>query len=161
MSNKSLAVQLLDDAKADINRSRNTLTKYAKQLQAVRKQLTHIIKMVCPQPVGDLWDNEQYSLVCRVDATYCVPQVTFYAAGLDSFKDQRLESMLWYLSSLDGSRDAKTTDYAASLNRVYRFDFDGFVVRVDATVKSDSPTCRKVVVKTEMVKQDVYAIQCD
>jgi hypothetical protein len=161
MSNKSFAVELLDDAKADINRSRENLTKYAKQLQAVRKQLTHIIKMVCPEPVGDRWENEQYSLVCRVDATYCVPQVTFYASGLDSFKDERLESMLWYFSTLDGGRDVSSTDYAASLNRVYRFQFDGFMVRVDATVKSDSPTCRKVVVKSELVKQDVYAIQCD
>jgi hypothetical protein len=161
MSNKSFAVQLLDDAKADINRSRNTLTKYAKQLQAVRKQLTDIIKMVCPEPVGDRWGNEQYSLVCRVDATYCQPSVTFYVAGLDSFKDQRLESMLWFLGSLDGSRDARTTDYAAALNRIYKFDFDGFLVRVDATVKSDSPICRKVVVgsKTEVVNE--YKIVCD
>ena len=161
MSNKSLAVQLLNDAKADIARSRNSLGVYAKQLQAVRRQLTHIIKMVCPEPVGDRWDNEKYSLVCRVDATYCQPSVTFYAAGLDSFKDDRLASMLWYLATLDGSRDVSSTDYAASLNRVYRFQFDGFMVRVDATVKSDSPTCRKVVVSSEMVKQDVYAIQCD
>jgi hypothetical protein len=161
MSNKSLAVELLDDAKADITRSRNSLGKNAKQLQAVRRQLTHIIKMICPEPVGKMWDNQEYSLVCRVDATYCLPTVTFYAAGLDSFKDDRLVSMLWYLSTLDGEREAKSEDYAQSLNRTYRFQFDGFVVRVDATVKSDSPICRKVVVgsKTEVVNE--YKIVCD
>ena len=161
MQKVSTAVQLLDEAKADIIRSRDSLGKNAKQLQAVRRQLTHIIKMVCPEPIGNLWDNAEYSLVCRVDATYCLPSVTFYAAGLDSFKDDRLVSMLWYLSTLDGEREAQSNDYAQSLNRVYRFQFDGFVVRVDATVKSDSATCRRVVVKSEMVKQDVYAIQCD
>jgi hypothetical protein len=161
MKKVSTAVQLLDEAKADIIRSRDSLGKNAKQLQAVRRQLTHIIKMVCPEPIGNLWDNAEYSLVCRVDATYCLPSVTFYAAGLDSFKDDRLVSMLWYLSTLDGEREAQSNDYAQSLNRVYRFQFDGFVVRVDATVKSDSATCRRVVVKSEMVKQDVYAIQCD
>ena len=154
MSNKSLAVELLDDAKADITRSRNSLGKNAKQLQVVRRQLTHIIKMICPEPVGKMWDNQEYSLVCRVDATYCLPTVTFYVAGLDSFKDERLVSMLWYLGTLDGEREAKSEDYAQALNRTYRFQFD-------ATVKSDSPICRKVVVgsKTEVVNE--YKIVCD
>jgi hypothetical protein len=69
--------------------------------------------------------------------------------------------MLWYLGTLDGEREAKSEDYAQALNRTYRFQFDGFVVRVDATVKSDSPICRKVVVgsKTEVVNE--YKIVCD
>ena len=161
MKNTSSAVQLLDEAKADIIRSRNSLGNNAKQLQAVRRQLTHIIKTVCPEPVGDRWESDKYSLVCRVDATYCLPSVTFYVSGLDSFKDERLVSMLWYFSTLDGEREAKSEDYAQALNRTYRFQFDGFVIRVDATVKSDSPTCRKVVISSELVKQDKYAIQCD
>ena len=161
MNTVSHAVQLLDDAKADITRSRSSLSKNVKQLQAVRKQLTHIIKMVCPEPIGQSFSNTEYSLVCRVDATYCQPSITFYTAGLDSFKDDRLASMIWYFSTLDGSRDVSSTDYAQSLNRVYRFQFDGFNIRVDATVKSDSPTCRKVVISSELVKQDKYAIQCD
>lgn len=161
MSNKSYAVELLDNAKGDISSNRSTLSDNANKLHAVRRQITHIIKMVCPKPVGDRWDSDEYSLVCRVDATYCEPSVTFYAVNLDSFKDKRLEAMLWFFSTLDGSRDVSTTDYAVALNRVYRFQFNGFMVRVDATVKSDSPTCRKVVVKSEMVKKDVYAIQCD
>jgi hypothetical protein len=161
MSKKSTAVQLLDDAKADINRSRSCLSKNAGELQAVRKQLTHIIKMVCPEPIGQAFTNTEYSIVCRVDATYCLPCVTFYVAGLDSFRDDRLASMLWYFSTLDGSRDVSSTDYAQALNRVYQFQFDGFNIRVDATVKSDSPMCRKVVVgsKTEVVNE--YKIVCD
>jgi hypothetical protein len=161
MKKVSTAVQLLDDAKADITRSRNSLGKNAKQLQAVRKQLLHIIKMVCPESIGQAFSNTEYSLMCRVDATYCQPSITFYAAGLDSFKDDRLASMIWYFATLDGSRDVSSTDYAQSLNRVYRFQFDGFNIRVDATVKSDSPMCRKVVVgsKTEVVNE--YKIVCD
>ena len=161
MSKKSTAVQLLDNAKADINRSRSCLSKNAGELKAVRKQLTHIIKMVCPEPIGDGFTNTEYSLVCRVDATYCLPCVTFYVSGLDSFKDERLVSMLWYFSTLDGEREAKSEDYAQALNRTYRFKFDGFTVRVDATVKTDSPTCRKVVIgsKTEVVNE--YKIVCD
>ena len=161
MKKTSFAVQLLNSAKADITRSRNRLVANAKQLQARRKQMMHIIKMVCPEPIPSKWEEKQYSITARVDATYCEPDVCFYMENLDGFKDERLEAVLWYLSTLDGERDSRSTEYAQLLNRTYRFQFDGFTVRVDATVRSDSPTCRKVVVSSELVKQDKYAIQCD
>jgi hypothetical protein len=161
MSKASFAVELLNNAKADIINSRNRLNQGAKGLSAVRKQLLHIIKMVCPEPIGDRWDNTGYSIVAHVDATYCQPEVSFYMSNLDGFKDERLEAVLWYLSTLDGEREPRSSEYAQSLNRTYRFDFKGFCVRVDATVRSDSPTCRKVVVSSELVKQDKYVIQCD
>jgi hypothetical protein len=161
MSTPSHAVQLFNAAKADITRSRKSLTKYADQFQKHRKQMLHIVKMVAPVDIGDRWDDKQYSITTRVDATYCQPQISFYLHNLDGFKDERLEAVLWYLSTLDGSREPKSTEYPQSLNRVYRFEFDGFDVRVDAVVRSDSPVCRKVVISSELVKQDKYAIQCD
>ena len=161
MSTSSHVAQLFNAAKADITRSRKSLTKYAEQFKSVRKAMMHIVKMVAPVDIGDRWDDTQYSITTRVDATYCQPQISFYLHNLDGFKDSRLEAVLWYLSTLDGSREPKSTEYAQSLNRVYRFEFDGFDVRVDATVRSDSPVCRKVVVSSELVKQDKYAIQCD
>lgn len=160
MKKVSHAVQLFNDAKADITRSRKSLTRYSDQFNKHRKAMMHIIKKVMPEPIGDRWDSE-YSIVARVDATYCQPQISFYLNNLDGFKDERLEAILWYLSTLDGERECKSSEYAQSLNRTYRFDFGGFDVRVDATVRSDSPTCRKVVVSSELVKQDIYAIQCD
>jgi hypothetical protein len=161
MSKVSHAVQLFNDATADITRSRKSLTNYAEQFKKHRKAMMHIVKMVCPEPIGDRWDDKQYSITTRVDATYCQPQISFYLNNLDGFKDERLEAVLWYLSTLDGSREPRSSEYPQSLNRTYRFDFEGFEVRVDATVRSDSPTCRKVVISSELVKQDKYAIQCD
>ena len=161
MKNVSFAAQLFNDASADIVRSRRSLTNFAKQLQSARKQMMHIVKMVCPKPIGDRWDDKEYSITTRVDATYCQPQITFYLNNLDGFKDERLEAILWFLSTLDGEREAKSDEYAVALNRTYRFDFGQFLVRVDATVRSDSPTCRKVLISSELVKQDKYAIQCD
>ena len=157
---KSFAVETMNEAMADITRVRSNLATHRYELQLARKQIIEIIKMVCPKPIGSRWESE-YSLSCSVDGTYCTPVVSFYLDGLDSFKDERLVSKLWFLSNLDGSREASSSDYAAGLNRTYRFSFDRFDVRVDATVKSDSPTCRKVVVSSELVKKDVYAIQCD
>jgi len=161
MSKVSDVVKRFNDAKADITRSRKSLTKYAEQFQKHRKQMMHIVKTVAPVDIGDRWDDKQYSITTRVDATYCQPQISFYLNNLDGFKDARLESVLWYLGNLDGSREPKSQEYAQSLNRIYRFEFDGFDVRVDATVRSDSPVCRKVVISSELVKQDKYAIQCD
>lgn len=161
MKKVSHAVQLLNSAKADINFSRNRLAENAKKLKLARKQMMHIIKMIMPEPIPSKWEEKNYSITARVDATYCTPNVCFYLENLDGFKDVRLEAILWYLSTLDGEREARSNEYAQLLNRVYRFEFDGFDVRVDATVRSDSPTCRKVVVSSELVKQDKYAIQCD
>jgi hypothetical protein len=161
MKKASFAVQLLDNAKAELVRNRNSLAECGRQLQAVRRQITHIIKMVCPVELGDRWSDKEYSITCRVDAVYSKPDVCFYLGNLDGFKDERLESILWYLSTLDGGREPRSCEYPQSLNRSYRFDFKDFTVRVDATVRSDSPTCRKIVVSSELVKQDKYAIQCD
>ena len=160
MKKASLALQLFNDAKADISRTRNTINKYAKMLKEHQKQMLHIVKMVCPEPIGDRWSDDFCKYV-RVDATMSKPVILFYLDNIDGFKDERLEAVLWYLGSLDGEREPKSSEYAELLNRTYRFDFGGFDVRVDATVKSDSPTCRKVVVSSELVKQDKYAIQCD
>ena len=161
MKKVSFAVQLFNDATADITRSRKSLTNYSEQFKKHRKAMMHIVKMVSPEPIGNRWDEKDYSITTRVDATYCQPQISFYLNNLDGFKDERLEAVLWYLSTLDGSRTPRSSEYPQSLNRIYRFDFDGFEVRVDATVRSDSPTCRKVVISSELVKQDKYAIQCD
>ena len=161
MNKVSFAVQLFNDATADITRSRKSLTNYSEQFKKHRKAMMHIVKMVSPEPIGNRWDEKDYSITTRVDATYCQPQISFYLNNLDGFKDERLEAVLWYLSTLDGSRTPRSSEYPQSLNRIYRFDFDGFEVRVDATVRSDSPTCRKVVISSELVKQDKYAIQCD
>jgi hypothetical protein len=161
MNKVSFAVQLFNDATADITRSRKSLTNYSEQFKKHRKAMMHIVKMVSPEPIGNRWDEKEYSITTRVDATYCQPQISFYLNNLDGFKDERLEAILWYLSTLDGSRTPRSSEYPQSLNRIYRFDFDGFEVRVDATVRSDSPTCRKVVISSELVKQDKYAIQCD
>jgi len=158
MSKVSYAVQELDKAVETINKSRQRLLDCKSKLTAVRKQMMHIIKMVCPEPIGEYGEFRMY---CLVDAEYCTPTIRFYMYDLDGFKHSKLESTLWYLSTLDGEREVKSEEYAASLNRDYRFKFDGFDVTIHAYVKTDSATCRRVVVDSKMVKQDVYAIQCD
>ena len=71
--------------------------------------------------------------------------------------------MLEYLNDktaeLDGSVNCE--DYAASINRDFRFTTTKWTASISAYVKDDSPTCRKVVVGTKMVEQVQYEISCD
>jgi hypothetical protein len=153
MSNKSYAVQRFDTAVSQAVGFRKRLAEALKKAKAFRKQMVHIAKMLCPL------ENDNASLYFDVDSF--TPKICFTMHQLDSFKDNRLATALWFLTSLDGQREVKTSDWAESLNRDYKFEFEGFDVIISAYVKSDSPTCRKVVVgsKTEVVNE--YKIVCD
>jgi len=160
MKNTSDAVQAVDNAVQAIVKSRRSLVSYRKMLEAVGSDIVKLIKSVCPNRIEPDWVKNTYSIYYRVDGEFCKPTVRFYLDNLDSFKDDRLSQLLSALEDL-GGRSSESSEYAQSLNRVYRFKFDYYLTTVDATVKSDSPTCRSVVVDTRLVKQDVYAIKCD
>ena len=159
MNTVSYAVQRLNKAVEAIDYSRQRLSDDKKKLTAVRKQMMHIIKMICPEPINDGPDSLRMD--CIVDGEFCTPTLRFYMRNLDGFKHSKLETVLWYLSTLDGDREVHSEEWAQALNRDYRFKFSGFDVAVHAYVRDDSPTCRKVVIDSKLVKQDVYAIQCD
>jgi hypothetical protein len=153
MSNKSYAVRRFDSSVAQANDFRKRLASSLKNAKALRKQMVHIAKMLCPA------ENDDASLYFDVDSPR--PKVCFTMHQLDSFKDNRLAAALWFLTSLDGQREVKTSDWAESLNRDYKFEFEGFDVIISAYVKSDSPTCRKVVIGTRQEVVNEYKIVCD
>ena len=153
MSNKSYAVQQFDRATKRAVEFRQALVKNLAKSKVHRKRMVTLAKQLCKE------QTESTSMWFDVDGHEPYLRVTL--EDLESFKDDRLVSRLWYLSNLDGVREPKSSDWAMSLNRDYRFDFDGFSVTISAYVKSDSPTCRKVVVgsKTEVINE--YKIVCD
>jgi len=153
MSNKSYAVQQFDRATKRAVEFRQTLAKNLAKSKVHRKKMVTLAKQLCKEQA------ESMSLYFDVDGHEPYLRVTL--EDLESFKDDRLVSRLWYLSNLDGVREPKSSDWAQSLNRDYRFDFDGFSITISAYVKSDSPTCRKVVIgsKTEVINE--YKIVCD
>jgi hypothetical protein len=83
--------------------------------------------------------------------------VTLY--NLESFKCLQLETMLSTLNSLGDALPTK--DWASILNRDYKFNLGFFDVVVSAYVRDDSPTCRKVVIGTEMKQVETYKIVFD
>lgn len=91
---------------------------------------------------------------------------------LEGFKDPRLAGIL-EMMEFWGPFESYTSDYPSSLNRdfsyAYREKVDQLTghsmytrVTVQAFVKSDSETCRKVVVGyTDATPQPIYKIECD
>lgn len=83
---------------------------------------------------------------------------------LDGLKSKQLCDVLERLVDADA---VETKDYASSLNRDYEFWFrlpDIWMrVRICAYVRSDSPTCRKVLVGTEerVVREEKFEIVCN
>jgi len=153
MSNKSYAVKRFDYAVASAVSFRKTLAEQLTKAKKMRKQILAIAKQLCST------EHEATTLSFDIDSVR--PTVYLTLINLDSFKDDRLVSRLWYLSNIDGAREARSTDYPASLNRDYRYDMGDFQVLVSAYVRGDSATCRKVVVgrKTEVVNE--YKIVCE
>ena len=78
---------------------------------------------------------------------------------LESFKDTRLTDFLDKLVAMDG--EMSSTDYASIMNRSFTCNFSDFQVYIDAYVKDDSPTCRKVVIGTRVEEVLDYEIVCD
>jgi hypothetical protein len=87
--------------------------------------------------------------------------ITVSMRNLPSLKCNVLTAVLEYCETLNVVRNS-TSDMAQYLNRDYHFELaDDWSVNVNAYVKSDSATCRKIKVGTEVVEQTKWEIQCD
>lgn len=90
--------------------------------------------------------------------------VSFSIHQLQGLKDPKLETAL--TPFLDAN-ESRCVDYAQALNRDYKFIYklDGgeFEVMVSAYVAEENPTCRKILVRREVVPtvQEVFALSCD
>ena len=89
---------------------------------------------------------------------------------LESFKDPLLTETISDLLAC-AEWESETTDYPSSLGREFEFktkvidEATGlsaeYRVAINAYVKSDSPTCRRVMIGTETKVVEKYEIQCD
>lgn len=157
MSTIQTPVEILDDAVRSIDAD----IRHMKERRAVLKSgkvRTMLSKLLQPliYAVGD--KGSVY-----VGVMYGKPDINVSMYRLDSLKQRELVWALEYLTietdKLNGR--TKTQDYAAAINRDFIFSTDKWDARIMAYVKDDSPTCRKVVIGTEMVEQHKYQIVCD
>ena len=93
-------------------------------------------------------------------------QFVVYMHDLDSFKDERLTSTISSAMELIGDK-VKETDFAQYEHKEYRISTNNIYaveqaeLQINAYVKSDSPTCRKVQIGTEIKAVPKYKFECN
>jgi hypothetical protein len=144
------AVAAFDSRIADIKRDKSLL-KSAK----IQKRLTQLVAplLYILNDIGSV----------RVEIVYGKPTVYVSMFSIESFKQAELVNALGYLTELTEKVNGKISseDWAAAINRDFRFDTEEWRVCVHAYVKDDSPTCRKIAVGTELIEHTKYEIVCD
>lgn len=148
-------MSLLSEVKAEIAAQRKHLAIRAKRVDEIKPQLLSFEKHMRTAVCGDYQVNSFFGVdrVC----------VIYYIRHLVSFKDSRLVTLLDRIVQLEPT-ETETSDYPDYLNREYRFTLNDSVrVVVNSYVKSDSPTCRKVLqhVETRVIEHRTYKMECD
>ena len=139
------------DAIKSANRNLDRMRKYKSNLVAHRKELGKVARMLAKgmkqhdHMYLSNWDSRPYIGVALYD--------------LESFKCLELETMLATLMNLGEADDTK--DWPSALNRDYKFKLESFDVTVSAYVRDDSPTCKRVIIGTEMQQVNTYKIVCE
>jgi|APGre2960657373_1045057.scaffolds.fasta_scaffold185934_1 methyl coenzyme M reductase subunit D len=135
----------LDDRQKSVNEMRNNINEVKSKKLELRVKYGRLFT--------DLPGSFSISLSCEKPVAYVSMR------RLESFKDARLTDFLDKLVAMDG--EMSSTDYASIMNRSFTCNFSDFQVYVDAYVKDDSPTCRKVVIGTKIEEVLEYEIVCD
>jgi hypothetical protein len=150
MANKAALAfaDAIKSANGDMDRIRNNKAA----LMSNRKLLGKVARMLSK----DLDDRDHMWMSSTYDNKPYIG-VTLY--NLESFKCLKLESLLATLISLGDTKATK--DWPSNLNRDFEFNLGFFDVHVSAYVRDDSPTCKRVVVGTEMRQVETYKIVCE
>ena len=148
---QSRATKAYEQAIENENRSVAHTTRNLNILKVNRKMIGKVLRSLDKLITGD---DRMYLM-----ANNSLPHVYISMHDLGSFKDDRLMRVLDHLA--ETMDDMKTEDWAASINRDYRFTSSTHSAVVSAYVKSDSPTCRKVLVGTELQTVEKFEIVCD
>jgi phage FluMu protein Com len=87
---------------------------------------------------------------------------TVYMHELDSFKDDRLTTLISRILDVTGSNvSTSENDYAQYDYKSYRFRAKDVVFEITAYIKSDSPTCKKIMTGMEMKEVPTYKFVCE
>jgi hypothetical protein len=136
-----------------INNVLESIARQRKEIKLLKKMAKKI------EPIIDVltMEVEYVSMYVSWDAI----QISATLYNLDSFKCERLAKLLEYLNDKVVG-DPTTRDWPSSINRDYNFKLpDGIMVNLSAYVKSDSATCRRIVIGTDTKVVEKYEIQCD
>jgi hypothetical protein len=148
---QSKATKAFASGLADAKRSVESATAQLNVIKTNRKPIGKVLRAL---EKVTLANDRMYLMVSNNQ-----PYIYISMYNLESFKDDRLANVLGYLS--ETMDNMKSEDWPQSLNRDYRFTSSTHSVTVSAYVRDDSPTCRKVVVGSELRTVEKYEIVCD
>lgn len=157
MSTIKTPVDIIDTAIDGINSDLNLIKgrKAVLKNSSVRRMLTKLLQPLI-YAVGDAG---------RISVSVFAgkPSVVVHMFNLESLKQREVVWALEYLTAETDKLEGhiRTVDYAEAVNRDFRFSTDKWDALITAYVRSDSPTCRKVIIGTEIVEQHKYQIVCD
>ena len=146
------ATQAYLNSLESVDRDLTRIRKYKANLQAHRKELGKVARMLA--------SNLKHDDVIFISNDFNArPYICVSLSNLESFKCLELEVMLTTLMNI--GEPGNTSDWPSALNRDYKFKLGAFDVVVSAYVRDDSPTCKRVVIGTEMRQVDTYKIVCE
>ena len=87
---------------------------------------------------------------------------TVYMHELESFKDDRLTTLISRILDIVGSNaNIVENDYAQYDHKSYRIRGSEVLFEITAYIKSDSPTCKKIMTGMEVKEVPTYKFVCE
>jgi hypothetical protein len=146
------STEIFNDSKRSLV---NTRTRIADNIRTLDDK-----RAVVNRALRKLGVDKDDELNAYIAVSYGVITLHLSMRGLDSFKDSRLALMLGRLEDLN-PRHVDNSEWADYIEKSFTYKFDDYRVVLEASVRSDSPTCRRVVESVEIVEQPKYKIVCD
>lgn len=146
-------IQAVNESIRDSRYNAQRLQQRAKELEASRM----MIRAMFGNMLKDLNMDKHYLGVSMLPGQ--TPEITITLNKLDSFKDSDLTNILAFL--VDKNAEIREDDWPQFLNKDYHAQLPNARVTVHAYVRSDSPTCRRVQVGTELKETPVWELHCE
>jgi hypothetical protein len=147
------STEIFNESKRSLVDQRTRVSNNIRALDAKRAVVTRALRKLGV-------DKSDDDMNTFVSVSYSEVTLHLTLRNLDSFKDSRLTSLLYKLENLN-PRSVNNSEWADYVEKTFNYVFDEYRVSLDASVRSDSPTCRRVVESIEIVEQPKYKIVCD
>lgn len=138
----------------------NEYRQQNKMLKESRLLLLHITSRLLDILGTNSKDFSKHRVYTNFYVTEGKPQICLTVADYIGFKGQELAEAIEYIMGM-GFAEGRGQESAEYLSRNYFFDRPDVAIKLEVMVKSDSPTCRRVVIGKETVVQNKYKIECD
>jgi len=145
-------IQAVNESIRDSRVNAQRMHQRAKDLEAQRM----LIRVKFNEMLKGFNTNKHYINVSMSGQT---PQINIVLNKLDSFKDEDLTTLLEFL--IDRKADIQEEAYPQFHNKDYHADLGDARVVINAYVRSDSPTCRRVQVGSQLKEEPIWELHCN